>query len=106
MAVELAQDIEEFLQLDRPLDATLAWNFPTIAALAAHLATHAFSAQGTTPSTQNSRRLGDATADPDHVQSVGFHYVSPNLQTLDDLSEVEMADTLAAELAALQGRGT
>jgi len=97
MAVELAQDLEEFLQLDRPLDATLAWNFPTIAALAAHLATHA--------SSQNSRRLDEATAEPNDVRSVGFHSVSPNLQTLDNLSEVEMADALAAELAALQGRG-
>lgn len=97
MAVELAQDLEEFLQLDHPLDATLAWNFPTIAALAAHLATHT--------SAQNSRRLGEATAESNNVRSVGLHSVSPNLQTLDDLSEVEIADALAAELAALQGRG-
>jgi acyl carrier protein len=97
MAVELAQDLEEFLQLDRPLDATLAWNFPTIAALAAHLATHA--------SSHNSRRLIEAEWNPADRASLGFADALPNLQALDDLSEVEMADALAAELAALQGRG-
>jgi len=98
MAVELAQDLEEFLQLDRPLDATLAWHFPTIAALAAHLATHA--------SSQNPRRLGETEWNPTDSASLGRASAEPNLQVLDDLSEVEMADALAAELAALQGRET
>jgi len=97
MAVELAQDLEAFLHLDRPLDATLAWNFPTIAALAAHLATHA--------SSQNSRRLGETEWNPTDPASLGAADALPNLQGLDDLSEVEMADALAAELATLQGRG-
>ncbi len=39
MAVELAQELETLLHLPQPLDATLAWNFPTIEALAGHLAT-------------------------------------------------------------------
>ena len=97
MAVELAQDIEEFLQLDCPLDATLAWNFPTIAALATHLATHA--------SAQNFRKLGETEWNPTDPASLGAADALRNRQGLDDLSEVEMADALAAELAALQGRG-
>ena len=39
MAVELAQELETLLHLPQPLDATLAWNFPTIEALAGHLVT-------------------------------------------------------------------
>ncbi|MEO1067753.1 MAG: AMP-binding protein [Cyanobacteria bacterium J06638_6] len=98
MAVELAQDLEEFLGLNQPLDATLAWNFPTITALAAHLASQS-SHVGTQP-----RKLGEALAEPHDSKSAG-HPVSSRQQTLDSLSEAEVADALAAELAALQGRG-
>jgi len=38
LAVELAQDLSVFLGLQEPLEVTLAWNFPTIQALASHLA--------------------------------------------------------------------
>ncbi|MBF2003216.1 MAG: AMP-binding protein [Synechococcales cyanobacterium M58_A2018_015] len=38
LAVELAQDLETWLHLPQPLEATIAWNFPTIAALASYLA--------------------------------------------------------------------
>ena len=38
VAVELAQELETKLRLSQPLNATLAWNYPTIAALAGYLA--------------------------------------------------------------------
>jgi acyl transferase domain-containing protein/acyl-CoA synthetase (AMP-forming)/AMP-acid ligase II/alkylation response protein AidB-like acyl-CoA dehydrogenase/NADPH:quinone reductase-like Zn-dependent oxidoreductase/acyl carrier protein/ubiquinone/menaquinone biosynthesis C-methylase UbiE len=38
IAVELAQDLETWLNLRQPLDATIAWSFPTLEALANHLA--------------------------------------------------------------------
>ncbi|MEB3360477.1 MAG: AMP-binding protein [Synechococcales bacterium] len=97
MAVELAQELEELLDLKQPLDATLAWNFPTITTLAAHLATFA--------SSQNTRGASAAEGNPPSERiSLGVADASAKLQALDDLSEAEMADVLAAELAALQGR--
>lgn len=36
-AVELTQDLQEWLKISQPLDATIAWNFPTITALANYL---------------------------------------------------------------------
>jgi len=96
MAVELAQDLEDFLELAYPLDATLAWNFPTISALAAHLANHA--------SSQNSRGLEEAEWNLTEQASLDSAIAVPTLPSLDDLSEAEMADVLAAELATLRGR--
>jgi acyl carrier protein len=37
MAVELAQELEESFNLAQPLDVTIAWNFPTIQALANYI---------------------------------------------------------------------
>ncbi|MEA5513945.1 AMP-binding protein [Nodularia sp. UHCC 0506] len=36
-AVELTQDLQQWLNISQPLEATIAWNFPTITALATHL---------------------------------------------------------------------
>ncbi|NEQ47702.1 MAG: AMP-binding protein [Leptolyngbya sp. SIOISBB] len=103
MAVELAQDLEELLALKQPLDATVAWNFPTISALVTHLAPHASSPNslgwGETdgPSTDRTS-WGAADLQPHRRPDAPF----PN-PDLDDLSEGEMADLLAAELAILKG---
>ncbi|MEM9768799.1 MAG: AMP-binding protein, partial [Cyanobacteria bacterium P01_D01_bin.71] len=105
MAVELAQDLEELLRLQQSLDVTLAWNFPTIAALAAHLAIDA--------SAQTAQNLADAATerrDSELVKVDATDFQSSTLNSpheapaLDDLSEAEMAKVLAAELAALSGR--
>ena len=96
MAVELAHDLEEFLQLKHPLDATLAWNFPTISALAAHLTVSA--------NVHPSPRVEAAKGTTTEQVSLGSAKASSKLQTLEDLNEAEMADVLAAELAALQGK--
>ncbi|MEL6325740.1 MAG: AMP-binding protein [Cyanobacteria bacterium J06626_23] len=90
MAVELAQDLEEFLQLRQPLDATLAWNFPTIAALAAHLAGQSVSWH----------QAGEAEGADEQGEQI---LSSPAYGSLDELSEAEIADVLAAELAGMPG---
>ncbi|MEM9002173.1 MAG: AMP-binding protein [Cyanobacteria bacterium P01_F01_bin.86] len=95
MAVELAQDLEEFLQLRQPLDATLAWNFPTIAALATHLATQSTPPASSIDLDDGQETITGALAEP------GLS--SPAHDSLDHLSEAEIADVLAAELAGMQG---
>jgi alkylation response protein AidB-like acyl-CoA dehydrogenase/acyl carrier protein len=96
MAVELAQELEALLHLRQPLDATVAWNFPTIEALAGYL--DPMMPQPEMPSTLKGRqnRAGDhaaASATP-----------LANTTRLDDLSDAELAAALAAEIAAAKGR--
>ena len=87
MAVELAQDLEDFLTLPQSLDVTLAWNFPTIDALATHLAALSTSSQ--------------SLSEPQTQQTA----ISPTEDTdFAGLSEAEVASMLAAELAAVRGR--
>ncbi|NEP60044.1 MAG: AMP-dependent synthetase, partial [Symploca sp. SIO2G7] len=90
MAVELAQDLEDFLTLSQSLDVTLAWSFPTVKALSHHLA----GLSGPHLLDTQQRRSGEST------QNVS----TPEETDLADLSEAEMADMLAAELAAVRGR--
>ena len=103
MAVELAQDLEEVLALQQPLDVTVAWNFPTIAALAAHLAPQANSqhfqgevAMAALPTDQTLLRTPAAPRN----ERTDAPFPQPEL---DELSEGEMADLLAAELTILKG---
>ncbi|MEM9502339.1 MAG: AMP-binding protein [Cyanobacteria bacterium P01_E01_bin.43] len=104
MAVELAQDLEEVLALQQPLDVTVAWNFPTIAALAAHLAPQAnsqnFRGLPTDGLSTESDQTAWGAADVQLDQRAGTSFPQPEL---DELSEGEMADLLAAELAILKG---
>ncbi|MCW5623132.1 MAG: AMP-binding protein, partial [Burkholderiales bacterium] len=83
MAVELARDLELELALADPLEPTLAWNHPTLHALAEHLAQLGAAAPPVTDfATSAGRSVATAGADAD----------------LDDLSEAELADLLAAEI--------
>lgn len=70
VAVELAQDLETWLNLSQPLEATVAWNFPTIESLATYLS-------------QQEAPVPDISPLP-----------------IDRLSEAELAELLAAEIAA------
>ncbi len=70
VAVELAQDLETWLNLPQPLEATVAWNFPTIESLATYLS-------------QQEAPVPDVSPLP-----------------IDRLSEAELAELLAAEIAA------
>jgi acyl-CoA synthetase (AMP-forming)/AMP-acid ligase II/acyl carrier protein len=84
-AVELAQALGDWLGGE--LDATIAWNFPTIKALAVHLA------QEPTAPQQPKRETPSSLNELAGVAS-----------SLDTLSEIEIAKLLAQELAAVQQR--
>ena len=88
MAVELTQDLEDFLTLSQPLEVTLAWSFPTIADLARHLATVSTGLS----SSQSAEALPSLTQ------------VTNASADLAGLSEAELADALAAELATVSRR--
>ncbi|MEM6252537.1 MAG: AMP-binding protein [Cyanobacteria bacterium P01_D01_bin.156] len=93
MAVELAQDLEDFLVLSQPLDVTLAWSFPTIESLSVHLAelsTNYF------PKSQDSQKR--------EISHQSIDSLTEQDTDLKNLSETEMANMLAAELAAVRGR--
>lgn len=85
-AVELAQDLEEWLPNDLEIEPTLAWNFPSIEALAGYLA-------GERREHGEQRSVGANTIRPDN-----------NKQDVDRLSEDELARSLLAEIALAQGR--
>ncbi|MEB3278828.1 MAG: AMP-binding protein [Lyngbya sp.] len=87
MAVELAQDLEEKLGLSQPLEATIAWNFPTIKSLAEYLSNFKLEKQ-------------QGTEKPNEKQQPAPKSTRKNL---DLLSEVEMAQLLAEELAMKKG---
>lgn len=85
MAVELADDLGQHLGLAEPLEATLAWNFPTITALAKHLA-HRVNRQ------QSPRRLKAETMKAEEGTAA-----------LASLTDDELASALSAELALARG---
>ncbi|MEL6816460.1 MAG: acyl carrier protein, partial [Cyanobacteria bacterium J06598_3] len=92
MAVELAQDLGVFFNIAEPLEATLAWNFPTIQGLANHLAIM-LSQQAITA---ENNPTADKKASIEKAYAVESHALSA-------LSEAEAADALAAELATVRG---
>lgn len=96
MAVELAQDLGLFLDLSEPLEVTLAWNFPTIELLASHLSA---TSQPASETAANSR---EALNDREERYAVRDGDKKPPV--FGDLSEAEMADALAVELASMRGR--
>ncbi len=75
MAMELVQDLEQAFALAAPLDATLAWNHPTIAAASARIA--------------SLRRRPEAA-----------HRTEAEAEALDALDDEALARLLEAELAA------
>lgn len=88
LAVELAQDLEEKLGLSQPLEATVAWNFPTIKSLAQYLSNLVTGTQS---------KVEEITENPDDKDALSFN-------DLDQLSEVELADLLAQEIMITTGR--
>ena len=89
-AVELAEGLGTWL--GQSLDMTLAWNFPTIEALATHLASLS---HPTTPSkTEVSSAVEQTTQKSLELPEMA--------QFLDEMSEVEMAQLLTQELATIQ----
>ncbi|PSB03926.1 AMP-binding protein [Merismopedia glauca] len=82
VAVELAQDLGEWLH--QPLDATVAWNFPTIKALSVHLASESQSVKPESPSPV-------VALEPPKVE-----------YGIESLSEAEIARLLADEIAQIR----
>lgn len=94
-AVELAVDIQEAWNLPDELDATVAWNFPTIAALASHIAV--LRDRAIAPATgQETKQLTDSVPCLDPLNSEPAQ--------LDDLSTSDMAELLAQEIANVRQR--
>jgi acyl carrier protein len=83
-AVEMVMALGEWLH--HPLEATIVWNFPTIDALAAYLANEVASA--------NHRLTTAAGVAAVNETAGGGRAVGE----LDELSEMEIAELLAAEL--------
>jgi acyl-CoA synthetase (AMP-forming)/AMP-acid ligase II/alkylation response protein AidB-like acyl-CoA dehydrogenase/acyl carrier protein len=73
-AVELTQDLQDWLNISQPLDVTIAWNFPTINALANY--------------------LGEVTQENP----------VPSDNNLDDLSTTDIAQLLSQEIAIARYR--
>jgi acyl-CoA synthetase (AMP-forming)/AMP-acid ligase II/alkylation response protein AidB-like acyl-CoA dehydrogenase/acyl carrier protein len=78
MAVELAQDLEEWLKY--PLESTILWNFPTVKSLAEHLASLA-----TTPEPQDSVKVSAKAV---------FEFIPPTATAVET--------SIAQELAKLE----
>jgi acyl carrier protein len=105
MAVELAQDLQDTWTLNQELDATIAWNFPTIATLAVHLASLV---QATPPHADSSSTAEPVPIPPNWIEPArDAANDNPDAQrqdSLDDRSAQEMADLLAQEIAHVRAR--
>jgi len=114
LAVELAQDLSVFLGLQEPLEVTLAWNFPTIQALASHLASRRLTGhldslanQSDTPriyqSEKQSEKQAEKQSEKQAEKSVVKKNSSPKINTsFENLSDAEVVDALAAELSTVR----
>ncbi|MEO0835340.1 MAG: acyl-CoA dehydrogenase family protein, partial [Cyanobacteria bacterium J06642_3] len=87
MAMELAQDLQEWLPEDLEIEPTLAWSFPSIEALAGYLESQAEVAQGLPPCNQKLEEN-----------------VSNSSSDVNTLSEDELARSLLQEIALAKGR--
>ncbi|GFE67448.1 AMP-dependent synthetase and ligase, acyl-CoA synthase [Chroococcus sp. FPU101] len=77
IAVELAQDLQEWLALPQELEVTIAWNFPTIETLAQYLA------QST-----------ETQQPPSNEKTI--------ISEIQDFSEEQLQDLIAQEIAELE----
>jgi acyl-CoA synthetase (AMP-forming)/AMP-acid ligase II/alkylation response protein AidB-like acyl-CoA dehydrogenase/acyl carrier protein len=106
IAVELAQDLEEWLGYPQTIEATIAWNFPTIESLS-----HYFAGLGNSELGRRKSEEGSGKAEVE-VEKTEFSISNSEFQTpnspvdFDSLSEIEIAKLLAAEIAAVKGRAS
>ena len=91
IAVELAQDLQEWLNYPHPIEATIAWNFPTIELLGNYLA------QTLVQETQIDTQSGQLT-------SLSEEIPTDNSSDLESMSDVELAQLLAQEINAAKDR--
>jgi len=109
MAVELAEDLSQHLKLSAPLEATLAWNFPTISALAVHLSEVSFKEKAPKEKAPKEKAPKEKTREydyPDYASSLPKPLPTPHTEELQQLSDEDLARALSAELAAMRGRNT
>ncbi|MEM8677429.1 MAG: acyl carrier protein, partial [Cyanobacteria bacterium P01_G01_bin.67] len=113
MAVELAQDLEEWLPDDLEIEPTLAWNFPSIEALAGYLTGEQRSRgsrrveektvtrypDSSVPLRQRRRGVSNLPVIPDNEDKSKIHK-----QDIDKLSEDELARSLLEEIALAKER--
>ena len=100
--VELAQDLGDFLTVSEPLEATLAWSFPTMRSLSRHLA----SMLAQPDLSQQEIDLANELID-DGLERRNDIEGQNNIEeqsAFSDLSEDEAASALLAELATVRGR--
>ncbi|AFZ33408.1 Long-chain-fatty-acid--CoA ligase, Butyryl-CoA dehydrogenase (plasmid) [Gloeocapsa sp. PCC 7428] len=96
IAVELAQDLQEWLNYPQAIEATIAWNFPTIEALSNHIAGVRSEERGASAGVMSSQV-------PQKVFLEKPPYDSPlDASDLQSLSEAELAKLLAAEIDAVR----
>ncbi|MBE9215021.1 AMP-binding protein [Plectonema cf. radiosum LEGE 06105] len=86
IAVELAQDLQEWLNYPHAIEATIAWNFPTIESLSNYL-------------TQTIQEV--PTENKPEVE-----LPTEDLSEFESISDVELAELLAAEINAVKRRGS
>ncbi len=91
IAVELAQDLEEWLGYPQ-IEATIAWNFPTIESLSNYLAS---------VNSEFEQNMSHS-----ELQSPKSEVATLNSPDFESLSEMDIAKLLAAEIAAAKGRGS
>jgi acyl-CoA synthetase (AMP-forming)/AMP-acid ligase II/acyl carrier protein len=95
LAVELAQDLQIWLQPTQALAATTAWDFPTIEALARHLVVDPRERSSAPVTTEHTDQLL-AT-----VQMLNNHLSELAATGIKQLSEDELSHSIATEIAAL-----
>ncbi len=94
MAVNLAQELEDWLK--HPIEATIVWNFPTIELLANHLASELNKLVPTSSNYPEPTNASQSQLQPEDESAL--------VKDLDTLSEDEMAQLLATEIASIQQR--
>ena len=108
-AVEFSQDLSQWLDLAQPLEPTVAWNYPTIDALSQHLASMV--AGETPPAGQHRRPAPDEPSGPNsratlpegtlHRNGISSPEQTAEMaETINKLSEAELAQLLASEIAS------
>jgi acyl carrier protein len=102
MAVELAQDLGDFLKLAEPLEVTLAWNFPTIQALASRLASMPSDLGNPEKAQGDAGFSAERAFREDAFKENTFREDTSREDAFSDLSEAEAAHLLAMELATVR----
>ncbi|MBE9060855.1 AMP-binding protein [cf. Phormidesmis sp. LEGE 11477] len=106
MAVELAEALTQHLKLAAPLEATLAWHFPTLSAMVTHLIAVASPKKEILKKQpeEQSKQIAEKDSEKSALlERKPLAIAGDHTAELSQLSEAELAATLSAELAAAKG---